>query len=231
MAPHALYTLEPDTLKAARALADEHGVPLLIHLAETRAEVDAALTLGQATPVGYLESLGMWGPRTLAAHGVWVSADDIEAAGAARRRGLAQPREQHEARERHRAGRRLPAGAASRSDWAPTAPPATTTSTCSRPCGSTALLHKLQRNDPRVLPAGEVLAMATIGGARALGLGDRIGSLEVGKRADLIVVAADGARQTPMYDPISHLVYVAHGDDVTDHHRRRAGADARSARC
>jgi 5-methylthioadenosine/S-adenosylhomocysteine deaminase len=78
-----------------------------------------------------------------------------------------------------------------------------------------ALLHKLQRNDPQVLPAGDVLAMATIEGARALGLCDRIGSLEAGKRADLIVVSTAGARQTPLYDPISHLVYVAHGDDVT----------------
>jgi 5-methylthioadenosine/S-adenosylhomocysteine deaminase len=57
--------------------------------------------------------------------------------------------------------------------------------------------------------------MATLGGARALGLADRIGSLEPGKRADLIVVSTAGARQTPIYDPISHLVYVAHGDDVT----------------
>ena len=56
--------------------------------------------------------------------------------------------------------------------------------------------------------------MATIGGARALGLDKAIGSLEVGKRADVIVVAMDGARQTPMYNPVSHLVYVARGDDV-----------------
>jgi 5-methylthioadenosine/S-adenosylhomocysteine deaminase len=56
--------------------------------------------------------------------------------------------------------------------------------------------------------------MATIGGARALGLGDRLGSLEAGKRADLIVVSMSSARQTPMYDPISHLVYATRGDDV-----------------
>jgi 5-methylthioadenosine/S-adenosylhomocysteine deaminase len=77
-----------------------------------------------------------------------------------------------------------------------------------------AFLHKLTSNDPRTLPAREVLAMATIEGARALGMDDRIGSLEAGKRADLILVSMTGARQTPMYDPISHLVYVARGDDV-----------------
>ena len=58
--------------------------------------------------------------------------------------------------------------------------------------------------------------MATIGGARALGMERRIGSLEPGKRADLIVVGMRGARQTPMYDPVSHLVYVTRGDDVRD---------------
>jgi 5-methylthioadenosine/S-adenosylhomocysteine deaminase len=77
-----------------------------------------------------------------------------------------------------------------------------------------ALLHKLQSNDPHVLPARDVLAMATIVGARALGLEREIGTLEPGKRADVIVVSMSHARQTPMYDPLSHLVYVTRGDDV-----------------
>jgi 5-methylthioadenosine/S-adenosylhomocysteine deaminase len=77
-----------------------------------------------------------------------------------------------------------------------------------------ALLHKLVTKDPRTLPASEVLAMATIEGAKAIGMDAQIGSLEPGKRADLIVVGTGAARQTPMYDPLSHLVYVMHGDDV-----------------
>src|SRR5205823_2081406 len=77
-----------------------------------------------------------------------------------------------------------------------------------------ALLHKVTTGDPRATPAADVLGMATRGGAAALGLGDRIGTIEPGKQADLIAVSMDGARQTPMYDPVSHLVYVAHGDDV-----------------
>jgi len=76
------------------------------------------------------------------------------------------------------------------------------------------LLHKLTTGDPRAVPAREALEMATIRGARALGMERQIGSLEPGKRADLIVVAVNGARQTPLYDPLSHLVYVARGDDV-----------------
>jgi 5-methylthioadenosine/S-adenosylhomocysteine deaminase len=77
-----------------------------------------------------------------------------------------------------------------------------------------ALLHKLQSNDPRTLPAADVLAMGTREGAAALGMDRAIGSLEPGKRADLIIVSMSAARQTPMYDPISHLVYATRGDDV-----------------
>jgi len=76
------------------------------------------------------------------------------------------------------------------------------------------LLHKLQTGDPRAVSARAALEMATVRGARALGMEAQIGSLEPGKRADLIGVSVSGARQTPMYDPISHLVYVSHGDDV-----------------
>ncbi len=77
-----------------------------------------------------------------------------------------------------------------------------------------AFLAKLATKDPRALPAHEALRMATIDGARALGMDREIGSLEPGKRADLIVVSMRSARQTPMYDPLSHLVYVTRGDDV-----------------
>jgi 5-methylthioadenosine/S-adenosylhomocysteine deaminase len=77
-----------------------------------------------------------------------------------------------------------------------------------------AFLHKLTSNDPSALPAKTALRMATIDGARVLGLEREIGSLETGKRADLLVVSMRTARQTPMYDPLSHLVYVTRGDDV-----------------
>ena len=77
-----------------------------------------------------------------------------------------------------------------------------------------AFLAKLQTSDPARLPARTALEMATIDGARALGMDAKIGSLEAGKRADVIVVSMTAARQTPMYDPLSHLVYVTRGDDV-----------------
>ena len=65
-----------------------------------------------------------------------------------------------------------------------------------------------------MIPAGTALDMATIGGAKALGLDKQIGSLEVGKQADVVVVSMSSARQTPLYDAVSHLVYATHGDDV-----------------
>jgi len=77
------------------------------------------------------------------------------------------------------------------------------------------LLAKLTTRDPSAVSARTALDLATIGGARALGMDRQIGSLEAGKRADLIVVSMRQARQTPIYDPISHLVYATRGDDVT----------------
>jgi len=77
-----------------------------------------------------------------------------------------------------------------------------------------AFLAKLSTRDPTAVSAKTALDLATIGGARALGMDQQIGSLEAGKRADLIVVSMREARQTPMYDPISHLVYTTRGDDV-----------------
>ena len=77
-----------------------------------------------------------------------------------------------------------------------------------------AFLHKLTSGDPRAIPAPVAIEMATIEGARVAGMDREIGSLEPGKRADVIVVSMSAARQTPMYDPLSHLVYVTRGDDV-----------------
>ena len=214
VAPHALYTLEPATLKACRALADTHQVPLIIHLAETRAEVDTALTLGNATPTKYLQSVGVWGPRTLAAHGVWVSPEDmvvLKAAGVAVSHnpesnmklasGTAPVVDYLEAGITVGLGTD---GAASNNDL-----------DMFEAMRFAAFLQKHARNDPRALPATAVLDMATRGGAAALGLGAQIGSVEVGKRADVILVDTRGPRQTPMFDPVAHLVYSAHGDDVT----------------
>jgi 5-methylthioadenosine/S-adenosylhomocysteine deaminase len=213
VAPHSMYTLDEGTLKAARALATREDVPVIIHLAETRDEVTIARDKHKATPAGYLESLGFFGPRTLAAHGVHLTPDDIDTL---KKRGVGVSHNPESNMKLASGTAPVPAmrsaqvpvglgtdGAASNNDL-----------DMFEAMRQAALLHKLASNDPRVLPAADVLAMATREGARALGMERQIGSLEPGKRADVIIVSMTSARQTPMYDPLSHLVYATHGDDV-----------------
>jgi 5-methylthioadenosine/S-adenosylhomocysteine deaminase len=213
IAPHSMYTLEAPTLEAVRAMADRTRAPVLIHLAETADEVKTSRQKHRATPVQYLESMGFWGPRTLAAHGVWLTPADMSilarrhvsvshnpesnmklASGAAKVVAM------------RRAGIVVALGtdgAASNNDL-----------DMFEAMRQAAFLAKLQTSDPRAVPARTALEMATIDGARALGLGEQLGSIEAGKRADVITVSMTAPRQTPMYDPLSHLVYTTRGDDV-----------------
>src|SRR5688572_3198095 len=165
------------------------------------------------SPVGYLDSLGFLSPRVLAAHAVWVSDTEVAVLKA---RGVGVSHNPESNMKLASGTAPVPAylkagvaiglgtdGAASNNDL-----------DMFEAMRTASLLHKLHSNDPRVVSAREALAMATIGGARALGMERSIGSLEPGKHADVIVVNMRGARQTPMYDPVSHLVYVSRGDDV-----------------
>jgi len=213
VAPHAIYTLDGPTLKAARELSKRHNVPTLIHVAETNDENRVAQERRASSPVAYLEGLGFLGPGVVAAHSVWVNDADIQVL---RMRGVGVSHNPESnmklasgvapVRALLRVGVAVGLGtdgAASNNDL-----------DMFEAMRVAALLHKHETVDPTALSARTVLEMATIRGARALGLDARIGSLEPKKRADLITVAASGARQTPMYDPLSHLVYVIHGDDV-----------------
>ena len=213
VAPHAMYTLDGATLMAARGLAMRHGVPTLIHLAETRDELKMSEEQHRSSPVAYLERLGFLGPGVVAAHGVWVTDPDI---AVLRRLGVGVSHNPESNMKLASGPAPVPAylaagvalglgtdGAASNNDL-----------DMFDAMRTASLLHKLQTGNPESVGAGTVLKMATIGGAHALGMGDRIGSLEPGKRADVIVVSMNAARQTPMYDPVSHLVYTTRGDDV-----------------
>src|SRR4051812_25510381 len=213
IAPHSMYTLDTATLKAVRALADRTHAPVLIHLSETADETKTSQEKHKATPAQYLESIGFWGPRTLAAHGVWLSPADM-AILARRHVGVSHNPESNMKLASGAAqvvGMRQacllvglgPDGAASNNDL-----------DMFEAMRQAAFLAKLQTNDPRAVPARTALAMATIEGARALGMERQLGSLEPGKRADAITVAMTSARQTPMYDPLSHLVYTTRGADV-----------------
>ena len=213
VAPHAMYTNDRASLEACAALARKYGVPLLTHLAETEDEIRIARERYQSTPAAYLESIGFWGPRTLAAHGVWVTDADIEIL------------RKHDVGVAHNpeSNMKLSSGAAPVDKYlkAGIALGLGTDGAASNndldmfeAMRQAAFLAKLSTRDPTSIPARTALDMATTGGARALGMAQQIGSLEPGKRADLIVVGMGSARQTPMYEPISHLVYVTRGDDV-----------------
>ncbi len=213
VAPHAPYTLTPETLKAARALADKYRAPLLIHLAETRDEVGIIAGQFKMSPAMFLDSLGLWGGRSLAAHAVWVDEADMKML-AARGVGLSHNPESN---------MKLASGTAPVTGWLSAGIPAGlgTDGAASNndldmfeAVRTAALLHKHATGDPRAMPAKQALELATRRGAAALGLGDRIGSLETGKLADVISVSMSSARQTPLFDPLSHLVYVTRGTDV-----------------
>jgi 5-methylthioadenosine/S-adenosylhomocysteine deaminase len=208
-----MYTLDGPTLTVARELSRRHAVPTLIHLAETQDEVKTSRDRYQASPVMFLDRLGFLGPGVLAAHGVWVSAEETRLL---RERGVGVSHNPESNMKLASGTAPVPAyltagvalglgtdGAASNNDL-----------DMFEAMRQAALLHKLVSRDPRVVSAPQALAMATIGGARALGLDRTLGSIEVGKLADIIAVRTDRARQTPMYDPVSHLVYATHGDDV-----------------
>jgi 5-methylthioadenosine/S-adenosylhomocysteine deaminase len=213
VAPHAMYTVDRATLVASAQLGRKYEVPVIIHLAETEDEVKTARREHQNTPAGYLEAIGFWGPRTLAAHGDWVTDADI---ALLKRRGVGVSHNPE-------SNMKLASGAAPVAKYlaAGVALGLGTDGAASNndldmfeAMRQAAFLAKLVTRDPTAVPAQTALDMATIGGARAMGMEGAIGSIEKGKRADLITVSMSSPRQTPIYDPVSHLVYVTRGDDV-----------------
>jgi len=213
VAPHAIYTNDSATLKAAREMSVRYGVPTLIHVAETQAEAMTAKERGSPTVVSYLDALGFLGPGVLAAHAIWVNESDM-ALLKSRGVGISHNPESNMklasgiAPVKAYLAQNLAIGlgtdgAASNNDL-----------DMFGAMRAASFLQKVATSDPTAVSARAAVQMATIGGARALGMDKQIGSLEPGKRADVIVVSMNASRQTPMYDPLSHLVYVTRGDDV-----------------
>jgi 5-methylthioadenosine/S-adenosylhomocysteine deaminase len=215
VAPHSAYLCSPETLKSARALADRYGAPLLIHLSEVQDEVKTVEERYGKTSTEHLRDLGFLRKGVLGAHGVWLSASDRAILKAAQA-GVAHCPQSNMKLSSGAApvaamlaeGLRLGLGtdgAASNNDL-----------DMFEEMDSAALLAKHASGDPTAAPAPAALEMATLGGARALGMEDRLGSLEAGKRADVVVVSLAAPRLHPIYDPVSHLVYAAKGADVSD---------------
>ena len=216
VAPHAIFTNSDETLKAARALANKYRAPLIIHVSETKKENDDELAKRHMTPVKALDSLGVFNGRTVAAHCVWVNEADMAilkmravgvshnpssntklASGVApvvrmRNMGIA-------------VGLGTDGAAGSNNDL-----------NLFEEMDLAVKLQNVTSLNPQALSAGAALEMATMGGARVLGLEKEIGSLEAGKRADLIAVRLDRPNAVPMYNPVSQMVYALKAADVRD---------------
>ena len=211
--PHANYTLNAEQLKATRAAAMQYGAPISIHVSESPFELQYSQDTYGMTSIELYESIGFFDGPTIAAHVVWPTENEIAMLAANKVGVIHNPTSNMKiasgispVTEMLEAGVLMGIGtdgAASNNDldlW--------------EEMRLAALLQKVDRMDPRALPATTVLGMATSGGATAIGLGDTIGSLEVGKRADLIQVAFEDVHHVPTYDVISHLVYVTDEQDV-----------------
>ena len=216
VAPHAIYTNTDETLKAARALANKYGAPLIIHLAETRKENDDELAKRHMTPTKALDSLGVFNGRTIAAHCVWVNDADMailksRSVGVAHcpssnmklASGVAPVVKMRAMGIAVGLGPDGPAG--SNNDF-----------NMFEEMDLAAKLQKVFTGNPQALPAAAALEMATIGGARVLGMEKEIGSIETGKRADMITIRLDRPNAVPLYDPISQMVYALKAEDVRD---------------
>ncbi|MEJ2727675.1 MAG: amidohydrolase [Deltaproteobacteria bacterium] len=212
--PHSTYLCAPHLLKEAFELTQSFNLPLVIHLAESKSEISQIKERYNRTPVEHLAELGVLAPNVLACHCVELTDNDI---------GLLQ---RFDVKVAHNAesNMKLASGVAPIPRLIDEGVcVAMGTDGCASnndldlflEMDSVAKLHKAKTLNPTVMDALTVLKMATINGARALGLDRAIGSLEIGKKADLIVIDTNKPHLTPMYNPISHLVYAAMGSDVT----------------
>jgi 5-methylthioadenosine/S-adenosylhomocysteine deaminase len=212
--PHANYTLDEEQLRAVRQAAIDAGVGIAIHMSESQYEVEYSKTHYGKTSIEMFESIGLLDLPTIGAHVVWPTDAEIPILVERKVGVIHNPTSNMKTAagispvtKMLAAGVRVGLGtdgSASNNDldmW--------------EEMRLAALLQKVERMDPEVMPANTVLTMATRGGAQAIGLGSSIGSLEVGKRADIIQVSFDDVHFIPSYDVISHLVYVADEQDVT----------------
>jgi len=214
VAPHAIYTCSQKTLQDSAALARKYRARILIHVAEMRKELDDSRAQNGTTPVQYLDKLGILGPDIVAAHCIFV--DQTDRMILAQRQvgcvhnpssnmmlasGVAPVIEERAAGIAVGLGTDGPAG--SNNDL-----------NLMEEMDLAAKLQKITKMDPRALGAKAVVEMATIEGARALHMEKEIGSLEAGKKADLILIGLDAPNAVPMYDVYAQLVYALKGSDV-----------------
>ena len=211
--PHSLFTCGVELLLKANDIALSKDVPLILHLAETETELEAIEKKYGKRPVQHLKDLGLLGPHLIADHCVHINKSEIELLAESKVRVVHNPE----------SNMKLASGIAPVPEMIAKG---ITVGLGTDGCASNnnldlfgemdmaAKLHKVNKLDPTVMDAHTLVKMATIDGARTLGLDGITGSLEVGKMADLIVVDTNRPHLIPMYNPYSHLVYAARGHDV-----------------
>ena len=214
IAPHSVYTLDAKTLTAVSALAKRLMIPIQIHLAETSAEIGMSQERHKMRPVAILDSLNFWAPTTLGAHGVWINDDEI-ALLKRRNVGISNNPESNmklssgtaPVMKYRKAGVNVGIGtdgAASNNDL-----------DMFEAMRQAAFQQKLVTMDPTAISAPEALEMAHDRRRPRRSAGrQRLGSLEPGKLADIIIVGMSKPRQQPLFDPVSQIVYASRGDDV-----------------
>jgi len=214
-APHAPYTVSDKPLEKIRSFAHEMDIPITMHIHETAHEVAQAVEKTGIRPLHRLNQLGLVNPSLLAVHMTQIEQDEIDMLASSGCHVVHCPESNLKlasgfcpVAELHKRGINLALGtdgAASNNDL-----------DMLGEMRSAALLAKGVAADPTALPATAALRMATINGAKALGIDDKVGTLETGKHADIVAINMNSIETTPVYDPVSHLVYSCGRDQITD---------------
>ena len=214
LAPHSIYLCSEKTLRQVQDVAHKYNAPILIHVAEIKKELDDSLKQNGATPVQYMDRIGFLGPEVIAAHCVWVNETDSKVLAAKGvgcvhnpssnmmlASGVAPVVEERAAGVAVGLGTDGPSGSNNDLDLM-------------EEMDLAAKLQKVTKMDPRALTAQSVVEMATVEGAKAIHMEKQIGSLEPGKRADLILIGLDTPNAVPMYDVYSQLAYALKASNV-----------------
>jgi 5-methylthioadenosine/S-adenosylhomocysteine deaminase len=215
LAPHAPYTVSNQPLEKIRMLSDELDLPVHMHVHETRSEIDHSLKNYGKRPIARLHELNLVGPNLLGVHLTHLEDEEIELLAEHNVNGIHCPQSNMKLASGFCQLSTLAEkginmcigtdGAASNNDL-----------DMFEEMRSAALLAKAVADNPEKIPANQALEMATIAAAKALGLGDVTGSLEVGKWADVTAIDLSDPSCQPVYDPVSQIVYTASRQQVSD---------------
>lgn len=212
--PHAVYTCSPELLYACRDISEDFRVPMIIHLAESQDEVNQVKERYGLSPVDHLKQLDLLSPQLIADHCVVLTEEEMDVLAESGVRVV----------HNNESNMKLANGVAPVAKLLERGVPVGLgTDGCASnnnldmlaEMDSVAKLHKVYRMDPTIMDAKTVVRLATRGGARVLGLEEQIGSLEPGKKADIIGLDLDKPHLTPLYNIYSHVVYAASAADVT----------------